>query len=81
MFDTDTGLYTTFNSIFGTDKYLQFAKALDQIKIKAVPIDMDKERLKRVQKQLRQIAKKENAGQEIAQMVEQTGQTLGTFRG
>lgn len=42
---------------------------------------MDKERLKRVQKQLRQIAKKESAGQEIAQMVEQTGQTLGTFRG
>lgn len=29
MFDTDAGLYTTFNSIFGTDKYLQFAKALD----------------------------------------------------
>lgn len=80
MFDTDAGLYTTFNSIFGTDKYLQFAKALDQIKIKAVPIDMDKERLKRVQKQLKQIAKKESVGLDVAKTIEAVGQTLTLFR-
>lgn len=42
---------------------------------------MDKERLKRVQKQLKQIAKKEIVGLDVAKMIENVGETLTQFRG